>query len=145
MTRKSVPTREPVISQNTYKCNARNVASHVFPNLKCYNVLHRTILNGVTLFTSPILKRYYHVATWTWYFARRYIFSDFTHFVFPLVPIRIKLSHHTAGSSSLITSALDGGEWSVSRPGLALPLGKEPLYPLDRSLGGPQSWSGHRG
>jgi hypothetical protein len=40
---------------------------------------------------------------------------------------------------------LDAGKWSASRPGCALPPGKEPQYPLDRRLGGPQSWSWHRG
>jgi hypothetical protein len=37
------------------------------------------------------------------------------------------------------------GEWSVSRPGCAYPRGKDPRYPSDRRLGGPQSRSGHRG
>jgi hypothetical protein len=37
-----------------------------------------------------------------------------------------------------MTLALDG----VS--GCALPTGKGPQYPLDRSLGGPHSWSGHK-
>jgi hypothetical protein len=45
-----------------------------------------------------------------------------------------------------MTSALNGGdEWSASRPGRALPLRKDSLYPLDRRLGGPQSLSEHRG
>jgi hypothetical protein len=48
-------------------------------------------------------------------------------------------------SYSFLTSALDGGEWSASRPGRALPWGKDPRYPLYRRLGGPQSRSGHRG
>jgi hypothetical protein len=48
-------------------------------------------------------------------------------------------------SYSFSTSALDRGEWSASRPGRALPRGKDPQYPLDRRLGGPQSRSGHRG
>jgi hypothetical protein len=48
-------------------------------------------------------------------------------------------------SYSFTTSALDGGEWSATRPGRALPLGNGPLYPLYRRLGGPQSRSGHRG
>jgi hypothetical protein len=48
-------------------------------------------------------------------------------------------------SYSFLTSALDGCEWSASRPGRALPAGKNLRYPLDRRLGGPQSWSGHRG
>jgi hypothetical protein len=38
---------------------------------------------------------------------------------------------------SFSASALDGGEWSASRPGRALP-----PVPLDRRLGGPQSRSG---
>jgi hypothetical protein len=41
--------------------------------------------------------------------------------------------------------ALHKGEWSVSRPGCDLPAGKCFRFPLDRRLGGPQSWSGHRG
>jgi hypothetical protein len=37
------------------------------------------------------------------------------------------------------------GEWSASRPGRVLAPEKGPRYPLCRKLGGPQSWSGHRG
>jgi hypothetical protein len=48
-------------------------------------------------------------------------------------------------SYSFLTSALDRGEWSASRPGRALPQRKDPRYPLYRRLGGPQSRSGHRG
>jgi hypothetical protein len=48
-------------------------------------------------------------------------------------------------SYSFLTSALDGGEWSASRPGRVLPWGKELRYPLYRRLGGPQSWSRLRG
>jgi hypothetical protein len=48
-------------------------------------------------------------------------------------------------SYSFLTSALDGGEWSTSRPDRAMPRGKDPRYPLYRRLDGPQSWSGHRG
>jgi hypothetical protein len=48
-------------------------------------------------------------------------------------------------SYSFLISALDGGEWSASRTVRALPPGKDPRYPLDRKLGGPQSRSGHRG
>jgi hypothetical protein len=47
-------------------------------------------------------------------------------------------------SYSFLTSALDGGEWSASRPGHTLPRGKDPLYPLCRRLDGPQSRPGHR-
>jgi hypothetical protein len=41
-------------------------------------------------------------------------------------------------SYSFLTSAVDGGEWSVSRPVCALPQGKDPRYPFYRRLGGPQ-------
>jgi hypothetical protein len=33
-------------------------------------------------------------------------------------------------SYSFLTSVLDGGEWSLSRPGRALPPGKEPPIPI---------------
>jgi hypothetical protein len=45
---------------------------------------------------------------------------------------------------SFWTSALDGGKWSASRLGRALPPGIDPRYPLDRRLGGPESRSGRR-
>jgi hypothetical protein len=38
-------------------------------------------------------------------------------------------------SYSFTTSALDGGEWSVSRPGRALPPGKEPPVPIVQEAG----------
>jgi hypothetical protein len=34
-----------------------------------------------------------------------------------------------------VGSALDGGEWSASRPGRALPPGKEPLVPIGQGAG----------
>jgi hypothetical protein len=40
-----------------------------------------------------------------------------------------------------MTTALEGGEGSASRPGRSLPLGKT-WYPLYRRLGGPQDQSG---
>jgi hypothetical protein len=40
-----------------------------------------------------------------------------------------------------MTSALEGGEWTASRPGRNLPPGKT-RYPLHRRLGGPQGRSG---
>jgi hypothetical protein len=38
-----------------------------------------------------------------------------------------------------LASALDGGEWSASRPWPLYPQGKSPRYALHRRLGGPQS------
>jgi hypothetical protein len=43
-----------------------------------------------------------------------------------------------------LTSALDGGEWSVSRPVRFTPWGMSARYPENRRLGGPQSRSGQR-
>jgi len=40
-----------------------------------------------------------------------------------------------------MTAALEGGEWSVARPGRTLPPGKT-RYPFYRGLGGPQDRSG---
>jgi len=40
-----------------------------------------------------------------------------------------------------MTAALEGGEWSATRPGQSLPPGKT-RYPLYRRLGGPQGRSG---
>jgi hypothetical protein len=43
-------------------------------------------------------------------------------------------------SYSFMTSALDEGEWSASRPGRALyPRRKDPQYPLYKRLGGPRA------
>jgi len=40
-----------------------------------------------------------------------------------------------------MTAALEGGEWSVARPGRTLPPGKT-RYPFYRRLGGPRGRSG---
>jgi hypothetical protein len=62
----------------------------------------------------------------------------------------VPLSHASAkgermhSSCSFLTSAVDGDKWSALRLGRALTPGKDIWYPLDRKLGGPQSWSGHR-
>jgi len=42
----------------------------------------------------------------------------------------------------LLTSVLGGGEWSASRLGRFTSWGKSLRFPLVRTLGGPQSWSG---
>jgi len=45
-------------------------------------------------------------------------------------------------STPFLTSAVEGGEGSTSRPGRTLPPRKT-RYPLYRRLGGPQGRSGH--
>jgi len=57
---------------------------------------------------------------------------------------KLKLSHYAPlrllgkrrySSYSFLTSALDGGEWSASRPGLALVQGKGPPVPIVQEAG----------
>jgi hypothetical protein len=64
--------------------------------------------------------------------------------VAPLRSIEEHLGERRYSFYSLLTSALEGGERSASRPGRALHPGKEHWYPLYRRLGGPQSRSGRR-
>jgi hypothetical protein len=68
--------------------------------------------------------------------------------------VKVKLSRYRhAGakveirysSYSFLTSTLDGVNGQRHAPAALYPRGKNPRYPLDRRLGGPQSWSGHRG
>jgi hypothetical protein len=61
------------------------------------------------------------------------------------VKVTLSLYHHVGAQGemsysfySFLTSAVNRGEWSASRPGRTLPLGKDLRYPLDRRLGGPQ-------
>jgi hypothetical protein len=44
-----------------------------------------------------------------------------------------------------IALALDGVSGQRHAPAALYPWGKDPQYPFDRRLGGPQSWSGSRG
>jgi hypothetical protein len=46
---------------------------------------------------------------------------------------------------SFLTSTLDGGEWSASRPGRALPSGKEPPVLIVQEAGWSPEPSGRRG
>jgi hypothetical protein len=48
-------------------------------------------------------------------------------------------------SYSFLTSALDGVSGQSYAPTAAYRREKNSRYPLDRRLGGPQSWSGHSG
>jgi hypothetical protein len=58
-------------------------------------------------------------------------------------PIKVKQSRYTPwrrfrerrySSNSFTTSALDGGEWSASRPARALPPGKGPPVPIGHEV-----------
>jgi hypothetical protein len=46
-----------------------------------------------------------------------------------------RLGERRCSSYSFLTSALDGGEWSASRPGRALPPGKGPPVPIVQEAG----------
>jgi hypothetical protein len=50
--------------------------------------------------------------------------------VVPLHSIEVHLGERKDSFYSFLTLALEGGEWSASHPGLALPPGKEPLVPI---------------
>jgi hypothetical protein len=52
----------------------------------------------------------------------------------PATPCR-RQGDRRYSSHSLLTSALDGGEWSASRPGRALPPGKGPPVPTGQEAG----------
>jgi hypothetical protein len=54
------------------------------------------------------------------------------------------LGERRYSSTHSLTSALDEGEWSASRPGRFTPR-ESTWHPLDRRLGGPQSRSGRGG
>jgi hypothetical protein len=49
------------------------------------------------------------------------------------------------GSYSFLTLTLDGVNGQLHAPATLYPRVKEPRYPLDRKLDGPQNWYEHRG
>jgi hypothetical protein len=55
--------------------------------------------------------------------------------VVPLRSIEAHLGDRRYSSYSFLTWALEGGEWSASRPGRALPPGKEPPVPTVQEAG----------
>jgi hypothetical protein len=55
--------------------------------------------------------------------------------VVPLRSIEAHLGDRRYRSYPFLTSALEGGEWSASRPGRALPPGKEPPVPIVQEAG----------
>jgi hypothetical protein len=55
--------------------------------------------------------------------------------IVPLRSIDAHLGDRRCSSYSFLTSALQGGEWSASRPGRALPPGKEPPVPIVQEAG----------
>jgi hypothetical protein len=55
--------------------------------------------------------------------------------VVPLRSIEAHLGDKRCSSYSFLTSALEGGEWSASRPGRTLPPGKEPPVPTVQQAG----------
>jgi hypothetical protein len=53
----------------------------------------------------------------------------------PLHAMEARGGERRYSSYSFLTSALDGGVWSASRPGRALPPGKEPPVPIVQEAG----------
>jgi hypothetical protein len=99
------------------------------------------------------LTSHYHTNSLYLYLQENYEYETETQ---KETPSKLKLSHYTPrrrlrgevySSYSFSTSALglDDGELSASHPASALARGKDPLYPLYKKLGGPQSRSVPRG
>jgi hypothetical protein len=64
--------------------------------------------------------------------------------------VKVKQSHNSLmearySSYSFLPSALDGVNGQRHAPAALYTRGRDPRYPLDRRLGGPQSRFGHRG
>jgi hypothetical protein len=55
--------------------------------------------------------------------------------VVPLRSTEAQLGERRYSSNSFLTSAREGGEWSASRPGRALPPGKQPSVPIVQEAG----------
>jgi hypothetical protein len=65
--------------------------------------------------------------------------------VVPLRSTQAPLGDRRYSSYSFLTSALEGGEWSASRSGRALPPGKEPPVPTVQEAGWAPEPAGRRG
>jgi hypothetical protein len=88
----------------------------------------------------------------------KYVMADLFTYHQPLTcwPCKVKgkaIPQHTYGGTggerrhsfySFMTSALDGVSGQLHAMAALYPWGKNPWYPLDRRLGGPQNQSGHR-
>jgi hypothetical protein len=62
----------------------------------------------------------------------------------PVTPCR-RNGGEEYSSYSFLTSAVDGVSGRCHSPAALYPCEKDPPYPLDSRLSGPQSWSAHRG
>jgi hypothetical protein len=118
-------------------------------------ILRKILRNGVparsvTKILLHIMIRYYEYEINFNFFAKRFVGSWLTLYEKSkscLATCYAGAKGDRQSSYSFLAMALDGDERSASRPGRALAPGKDPplRYQLYRRLGGPQSWSGHRG
>jgi hypothetical protein len=128
--------------------SGRGQGSKLIPQLKCRGSLaHSSRLKGTGMnrdMKSFLLS--YNAASFALYMQDRTInVSATTLKSSPATRHGGAWGERIYSSYSFTTSALDGAEWSNSRPGHALPpRGKDQQYALDRRLDGPQSRSGHR-
>jgi hypothetical protein len=116
--------------------NSASSLSRSHMMLSCMLVLHRIFVRNITCCMSSLPISTHRTLNSCWVFKAKQSSTATCH--------GGAWGERRYSSYSFLTLALDGGEWSASRSGHALPWGKDPRYPLYRRLGGPQSQSGHR-
>jgi hypothetical protein len=137
LTRSSSAAIQPVSIQKWYQITGKNycilwtnysarkqLVNEIHVGLKIQlnnNKLWVTLAHGTVSGSSGKAKKLPHYTPWRRLGDRRYSSYPFS------------------------TLALDKSEWSTPRPGHALSPGKDPRYPLNSRLGGPQSRSGYSG
>jgi hypothetical protein len=84
------------------------------------------IINLTPIYTPPIEK---------FYFFQELVLNTVKGKVVLLCSTEAHLGERRYSSYSFLTSALEGGEWSASRPARALPPGKEPPVPTVQEAG----------
>jgi hypothetical protein len=102
--------------------------------------------------SANVLNELSHILIWS--FLLKYVeeIQLLSYWIIKLSLCFNWVSHHESilgewkySSTHSLTSTLDGGEWSASRPGRFTPKGKKPWYPMDRRLSGSQIRSGRGG
>jgi hypothetical protein len=127
--------------------------SHISPMYNCIQMSWSYVLCNSRLLSTALVCRGI-IYPWHFHMTECVVHrSSFESITSSINDLKLKQSHNTHievqgerryNSYWFSTSALEGGEWSASRPGHVLAPEKDPRCPLYRRLGGPQNRSGHR-